>query len=63
MTLDDIAWREEFARAHPEWTFIYDRTTERHVAMRDDPNTIITDRDLGKLRERVEAETTARADT
>lgn len=54
---DNVKWKLEFVEAHPEWSIVFVRSQGYYEAVRDDPNTIITDHDLGLLMRRVERAT------
>lgn len=57
---DNVKWKMAFLKEHPEWQIGFVRREGApgyHEAVREDPNTMITDYDLGQLMQRVEAAT------
>lgn len=50
---DNVKWKLDFLQAHPEWSIGFVRSMGYHEATRDEPNTVITDYDLGNLMRRV----------
>lgn len=46
--------REEFERSHPEWSIRFVRWMQYWEGTRDNPNTVITDHDLGTFLDKLE---------
>lgn len=57
---DQVARKEKFVADHPEWSIAYVRSAGYFEAVRDEPNTVITDYDLCALLDRVERATETR---
>lgn len=54
---DQVKRKLAFLEAHPEWSIVFVRSMGYYEAVRDDPNTVMTDYDLSLLMDRVEQAT------